>query len=221
MAEVSFNIASADVSVLEMQATNATIRGHFDWPWLNIEKADFELGGGAKVGITATLNVTNRTFTNGSLQFSGALPAFLPPEISCEKLSLSAEFSGPFRQIVHSGELEAEKLILPRLNPLQAQVRWKGRQVALDEIQATLRAGKTTAQIAGAVTVTNGGARVQLDQLTFASAEHPTLKLANPALIEFHRLPAATNAATSVLVKKFQWEGDGSSISGEADLVWR
>jgi hypothetical protein len=221
LVEMSFNLASAHLRVLEMRATNATIRGHFAWPRLDIENATCELGGGAKVGMAATLNVTNRTFTKGSLQFNGGLPpGFLPPEISSEKVTLSAEFSGPLRQIVHSGELEAEKLKVPRLNPVQAQARWKGRQIALDEIQATLRTGKTTAQLAGAVTVTNGGARVQLDQLTLEKAEQPTLKLASPALIEFQRLPAATNAATTVLVKKFQWEGDGRSISGEADLVW-
>lgn len=219
--EVSFNLAGAHLRILEMHATHATMRGHFGWPWLDIENAACELGGGAKIGMTATLNITNRTFTKGSLQFNGGLPrGFLPPEISCEKVSLSGEFSGPFRQIIHSGELEVDKLKFPRLNPLQVQMRWKGRQIALDEIQTTVRAGKTSAQLAGAVSVTNSGARVQVDQLTLEKAEQPTLKLGNPTLIEFHRLPAATNTATTVLVKKFQWEGDGTSISGEADLLW-
>src|SRR6185369_6219384 len=133
LVEVSFNLAIAHLRVLEMRATNATIRGHFAWPRLDIENATCELGGGAKVGMAANLNVTNRTFTKGSLQFNGGLPpGFLPPEISSEKVTLSAEFSGPLRQIVHSGELEVEKLKLPWLNPLEAQARWKGRQIALD-----------------------------------------------------------------------------------------
>ena len=214
--DIAFELAATDLRAFDVRATNATVRGRFGWPWLDIQKATFELGGDAKAEASARFNFTNRTFAEGSFQFSGAMPTNLfSTNLWCERISLSAQFSGPLQQLAHSGKVQIQKLSAPRLNPLQVEAQWKGKFLALEEIAATLRTGESVLQLAGAATMTNAHARLQLDELNLTRTDQRLFKLANPTTIEAH-WPTTTNApiSVSVAVNKFLWQGDGHSITG-------
>lgn len=202
----------------EIAAKSIELSGQFNWPQLELAKGEVLFVDGSSASVHGRIDVEQKTVQEARAQFEGGYGRqWLPSSLAYERARLTANLSGPWDQLNHSGELEVEAFRAPRLNPVRLKTRWQGRQLQLSELQITAIAGDSLLLAGGAAAWGPAGKQIQVRTLTLQKAGQPLLELARPFAASF------TNQAANawrVHLEPFDWQGGNRAVHLAGDLAW-
>jgi translocation and assembly module TamB len=185
---VEFAVSAEAIRAGEFQLAAAAARGRLDWPRLEILAASVRPEEGGSITWRGGWDFRRREVLAASVEGElrrGSFARWLPAQPGFDVVQLKASAEGPVDQLAHRGELQAENVTLPRVQPLAIRGEWRGVGSTIETWSAGARAGASeitargTAELSG-LTLTE--AALRQDGAVRLALAAPTVVRWRPAL---------------------------------------
>lgn len=179
-----FIVELQDVAAAGYRAQAAELRGHWQWPRVELAQFRAQLDAASHVRGRGTLDWARRELSGVELEGTvgrGWLARALPAGLTWREIEFSATASGQLEAPQHSGSLRARDVALHQVAPFDAQAEWRGQDRALEDIRLAAQSATAQLQFAGRLDET----RLQISELTLAAEGAETLRTETPAEISW------------------------------------
>ena len=177
---LNFSAGGDDVDVTDIAISSVSTEGSLAWPILNLEYVTVATPDGSKLSGQGGWNFSSRELLNVSVAGQvgrEVLAPWLPVYPRFGAVQIEAKAAGPLETAAHEGRADVADLRFQRMNPLRAEVAWKGHGLAVEKFVTEARAGETTVKAEGAADRN----RLNLTALSFANGGEMRLQLTKPA----------------------------------------
>jgi translocation and assembly module TamB len=198
---VDFDLAARDVAAGGMTLSAASVKGHFDWPRVEITAGELTMAEGDKIAGRGGWDFQAKEIYDATAAGQvrrATLARWLPAQPEFDTMTFKAQASGPLANLAHTGNAQTAGVKMRGLNPLALAITWRGHRDSIEEFTAEATAGTTTISTAGTVTPV----QVRLSKLTLAKGDTTPLTLTAPATIRWS--PA--------------WQIDALQLAGDGDV---
>ncbi len=151
---------------------------------LTLKNARLAFADGSEADLQGIWSWREKTLTAGKLEADikpAAFARWLPPSLTFSRLKLSAEASGRWPDLQHSGKLSLADLVAGTPHPISASAEWTGTGPATETLAAEIKTADTSASLKGRLTRNDA----TLDSLTLTLPDAPALTLAQPARLRW------------------------------------
>jgi translocation and assembly module TamB len=126
----------------------------FEWPRVRVTEATVGFAEGGQLKARGALDLQAKEFSDVALEgvlHRSVIAPWVPEKLQFDAVTLAAEAHGPWAAPEHSGKVSVAAFRSPPVNPLDAELTWRGTgtQVEISEGHAT--AGKSRVSFAGQV----------------------------------------------------------------------
>ena len=213
---VRFHLTGSGIGWPSLKADVLSVEGVFDWPKLNISKAQAGFADNSSAVAQGDLDIQKRSVQYGALNFSGPLArCWLPKGCSYQNLAINAAFEGPFTNLTHRGNLSASGVVIPNLQSLELCCDWSALWTNRADVQIEVSAGKSLLTSEGSIAHEGSNSEIDLKSLQLNSAGTPLFKLQRPT-----RISLARDSGFSASLESFYLTGAGGAIQADGSLKW-
>lgn len=201
-AAVDFSAAADHLAVAKLALAHAEAAGHFEWPRVDISSAKFATPDGAALTGHGAWDIHAHEVRDGAISGQLTYPAlarWLPKLPPFARADVTAHFSGPWLQLAHEGQLQADALHVGKLKPFALTATWRGRGRIVQSFDATAAIDATKLLAHGSV----GATHVAITAAELTDHGAPQLKLIHP--VSFRWQP--------------QWDLDELQLEGPQMMV--
>jgi translocation and assembly module TamB len=217
-----FTISGTDIGAYGIQTKTLTVKGGFDWPWIEITTANAMLDDGSAFTMSTKMDLEKKAIDGAKLQLTGPLAQrWLPAGYRYENLSLKANAQGSLTNLAHSGELEVTNFTGPQTRPLHFKANWSGEQMNLTRAEVSIVASNSMLSTIFSMSTNQESSltnvAINLEKLSLQKGGKSTLELQKPAEIVMGK--GETNRWL-LQVTGFDWRGPSGGLALESRLDW-
>lgn len=212
-----FELMGTNVSSALLQSDRVMVQGLFEYPWVRVTNSAITVRPDLVAAISGDLNLTNLTTTNGAVLLQGTPPqALVPSNWLLGEVRGQASFSGPIREMTHSGELFLTQVTNAnyRLDSLTAA--WQGQWPGSIRSQISARAGTSIASLDASIGSLRAPVSIRLHSASLSSNAQPILSLAREATLSFSN----TNGVRQLSVASFDLYGSNRNVTAQGEFRW-
>ncbi|WP_438480616.1 translocation/assembly module TamB domain-containing protein [Oleiharenicola lentus] len=183
-APMEFQAELRDLTFADFSIKNATTRGRWLWPKLEISQLDAQLDAASKLSASGNIDWQARELAGVKLQATLGRAWFarwLKTETTWQTMAATATLDGSLDAPHHTGEVTIMQIKTKALKVFDATSTWRGTGKALENFSAQTQAGTTKVTFSGAGD--ENGFDVREFHLAPINAE--ALTLAQPARIDW------------------------------------
>jgi translocation and assembly module TamB len=212
----TFALSGAQIGGFGLSASNVHVTGDFVWPNLRLNETRIQFSEDSMLTLKGNFDV-QRKISDGHIDFAGTFGRqFLPAGFSYERGTLSGEFSGPFTNVAHHGDITLANFSGAKLKPTEIRVNWKGDQMRITDFDLRAAAGKSVLALRGDIAVKKKQMSLALDSLVLETNSVTALKLQKPFRVSFARDQERVQLRT----ESIRLAGEHQELSLEADVNW-
>lgn len=212
-------VTGTNIGSDSLHASALDVLASFNWPHLELARADIRFDDGSHVSLTGAIDLENKSVTNGNFRFASPLVTrWMPAGYSYQKLAVSGTFHGPMDRIAHAGNLEAARVTTPLFRPLTVHAQWRGEAETLNEFRLRLSSTNSSLTLQGALTASQRQTELRLSSLTLDTNGLPALELTQPIALSVQR--RKSGASWLLETSPLRWAGPGGEVAGRASVQW-
>jgi len=184
-AMLDFSVTGKNLSVIATEFSLLDIHGRFEWPRLQIDRARAATADGNELTWSGGLDFRNREVRDAVVRgrvSRRVLSRWIPENLKFETLTIAARASGPWREIVHDGNIQSDSVQLGKLKPFATELKWRGKGLTVENFSVDALAGKTKIAATGSF----DQSALELKTLTLTGGETTRLWLAQPVAFHWH-----------------------------------
>ncbi len=181
---IEVGLSARDIALPDWAIARFTGAAEFDWPRLNVKRAEFGFAEGGQLAGHGEWNFETKELRDAVAEGvvrPSLVARWLPKKVGFESITIAAKASGPLAALVHEGQGHVSGLTVPMLKTLTADVAWQGKGAALTIDRARVQAGKSQIEVAG----TLDGTGAQLTKATLSTGDAVRLALAHSAAVRW------------------------------------
>ncbi|EEF59925.1 hypothetical protein [Pedosphaera parvula] len=222
--EIAFDLTGSNVIAPKVNLRTLAFHGQLLWPVLALKEANVELADGSKASLKGEADLKAKSIREGEAQLNGTFGReWLPTGYSFSNSVLSAHFSGPLKDLSHSGKINLIHFTSPDLKPLDLQLNWNGRATNSLHSEILLSADASSLAFNGTVQASTNQATLIVDILTLQTNGQPVLQLEHPFHAFLHpndSQGSGSNHTYSVKLDGLNWIGGDKQVSLQGDIHW-
>jgi translocation and assembly module TamB len=218
----SFTLAGSGVSTASLTTSNLTLNGEFNWPVLDVQRAQILMDDSSHIDLAAQYNFTEKAFHNGRFNFSGAFGGqFLPAGYSFDSASVSAQFDGSLTNITNSAKAQISHVTVPGINPVDINATWNGEGLNFKTAEVTVKTGTTSLVLRGSTVFETNKQSLALTALELSDSNHLIMRLEKPAQIALDRsAKTGTNTTWTLNIEPLLLTGEAREFHLAGNLSW-
>jgi translocation and assembly module TamB len=213
-----FRLAGSDIGNSEITACNLVLEGMLHWPWVELTNASVILTDGSICAVGGKFDLRSDAITDGRFVIKGPdTNAWLPPGFKYGTLSAAGQFSGPFTNLMHNGELEMTEFVGPQIKPVALHTTWQGNGIHSANVDLQIEGGSSALFLKCALQPGNRGAEMLLEDLALVTNSAPLLALVKPCRISIARAERGPGWAFILTPLKLKGQAE---LDAEATIYW-
>lgn len=171
------------VTVSRWSEISGRVAGSLAWPRLDLTTVEFALGEDARASAHAAGDLVAKIWDE--VVWDADLPAallrdWLPAKVDFGTLHTQGELAGPWATPRHSGEWQANELVVDSLLPMETRGRWSGEGLTAD-VTAQVATATGRVDLAGSLRA----GEVEITALSLLHGDAPVVSLARSAAVQW------------------------------------
>jgi len=183
-----FDLSGSNVHFQRLDVSQLNVAGAFAFPKLEVATAKVEFVDGSTFAASGHYDFEARALAEGQWRFSGDLPKLFVTNLNYQQLEISGRLGGSITNLAHDGKASLEGLDLTGLNPIDAELAWRGHQLEINPFEISFTARQSTCSLAGSLGFRDVAGRelgAILTNVTFVRAGQTLLAMPQPCDLEF------------------------------------
>jgi len=181
---VEMQLELRDLEAGALALASASASGRLEWPRLTLQTATMVGPAGERLEAAGGWDFRTGALVDASVAGQvrrQSIARWLPDQPEFEVISIRASASGAPADLRHEGWFEVQQILMPRLNPADVTVEWRGRGAAVERFEARAAFGPSNIVAAGSA----DGDSIALERLEFDQSGMRRLQLDEPATIRW------------------------------------
>ena len=211
---VAFKANAENVRLPQLPNAAARMEGNLEWPILRLDSARISITNAGEARVSGTTDFARQQVSQAEVAYEGANPLQIT-NWQVRGIALNARFAGPFKELVHTGEVTFRGLKARGLAPLDIQTQFTGRGRSLTATGTVLR-GSSLVDFSAAADLGSAINRLTISGMQLQRSNAPLMKLEKPFSVSY----AASSNRWSTVVSPMSFAGPAGSFSLAADVNW-
>ncbi|MDB6040741.1 MAG: hypothetical protein JWM99_4582, partial [Verrucomicrobiales bacterium] len=220
-----FSLGGRQINGYGLEEAALKMSGQLRWPLLHIDEGSFSQTNGAAGTFTGQINLETRELSPSHFAFSGKVgdSALLPKGFDYQAAQVSADVTGFWPKLHHSGTITITNLTYAALTNASVSAKWRGVYPDLESLETSLRSGTNQFQLSAALHILPGETNLTVETLTWQGGDRLMLGASAPFEID---VGANTNSVNGqdhlpeLRVKRLKIAGQGAVVSIDAAIAW-
>ena len=219
-----FSLDGRQITGYGLDEATLKVSGRLQWPLLEISEGALSQTNGAAGTFSGKLNLESREVGSARFAFEGKMGgSLLPTGLDYQSARVSAEVSGSWPKLRHSGNLAITNLAYATLTNATLEAKWKGAAFDLESMEARLQTGTNHFNFVGALHLSPNETNVSVQSLSWTDGDRLLFGASAPFGID---LRGFTNSAQTkprfpeVRVKGLRLAGQSTTVSIDAAVAW-
>lgn len=196
-------MTAQDVALPDWAIARFGATAQLDWPRLTVKQAEFGFAEGGQLAVQGGWDFAAKEIRDATAEGTvrpSLVARWLPKAVKFESIAITAKAAGPMAALVHEGTARVATLNIPNLQPLVADVTWRGKGAAVTIEEARVQAGGSQLAVAGTVDATGA----QLTALRLSKGDAVRLALTHPAPVRW---------SPKIEIGPLEFTGDDASLA--------
>jgi translocation and assembly module TamB len=216
-----FRLGGQQIKGYGLDEATLNMNGQIRWPLMTIAEGSFSQTNGATGTFKGQINLETREVSPSHFAFRGKVgEPFLPKGFDYQAAEVTADVSGFWPKLHHSGTIAVSNLTYNALTNATLGANWRGIFPDIDLLELSVQSTTNHLQFSGALhllpTVTN----VTIQALTWWGGEKLMLGTGAPFEIELRKNTNESNGFPEMRVKNLKISGQGTEIAMDAEVAW-
>jgi translocation and assembly module TamB len=192
------------------------------WPSLIFSTATVQIPNEVRAEAMGEVDLQAGSVVAGSMTVKSATAdPWTPKDLSISNITLSADFRGLYRNLIHKGRLMVDSVETHALRPARIVADWEGQHLNFTNVNVVAGAGQSTVSMRLAADLAQAQRVIHIAGLTMLTNEHETLTLTAPAAVTLSPITqhATRNTQHAISLSPLSLTGD-ATVSLEGFLHW-
>lgn len=173
-----------DLQTADITLTDLQFQATLDWPHLHLQKLDARLGTQSMASIHGSVDLEAQSTQHAELSLSlypedlGGILRDYP--VGWDILTASAEFSGPWLETAHQGNLSLKQLAVEGIPAVDFSIEWDGVDSSLARLGVEATSDLLSIIMDGSMAISDGSVQAEVSALNIRIPQQPPLNLQAP-----------------------------------------